>query len=233
MPQAEFGQDGALRVGLFPSFFYRRTETGLQGVAIEIASALSAQSGLRLAAVEYSAPPDVVRALTAGECDVAFLGIDPARGADVDFTPAFLRADFSFLVPAGVSAGSIAEIDGLRIAIVRHHAMDTALSGQLPGSARVYAATPDEAFALLRAGQADVLAGIRPGLMTYAGRLSGARVLPDRYGANVLALAVAKGKASGLDVVTRFVRDAVDSGLVRDALARAGLAGIDVIGGTQ
>jgi hypothetical protein len=38
-----------------------------------------------------------------------------------------------------------------------------------------------------------VLAGIRPGLLMYSARLPGSQVLEDRYGANVIGMAVRKG----------------------------------------
>jgi polar amino acid transport system substrate-binding protein len=223
------GEASVLRLGLFPSFFYRKAPDGaLDGVAIEIGRALAARTGAALEPREYPDPPDAVRALRAGACDVAFLGIDPARAGEVDFSPGFIRADFSFLVPAASAVRAIADADGLRIAIVRRHLMDTAFRGQLMRAERVYADTPDGAFALFRGGQADLLAGIRPGLIKYAAQWPGTRVLADRYGANVMALAVAKGDPR-LAIVRDFVETAVASGLVRDAIANAGLDGIDVI----
>jgi polar amino acid transport system substrate-binding protein len=105
--------------------------------------------------------------------------------------------------------------------------MDTAL--KLHHAERSYAEVPDAAFGLLRAKQADVLAGIRPGLMNYAAKLPGSRVLDGSYGANVLALAVAKGNAAWLAHVNEFVGQAGTSGLVRRAIESAGLRGIDVV----
>ena len=230
MPDLTFGHDGALAVGLFPSFFYRSTESGLQGIAIDIAAALAERAGLRLATREYPAPPDVVRALAAGECDAAFLGIDPARGGGGRLHAGLPAGGVHLAGPGRHRCPEIAEADGMRVALVRHHAMDTALRGQLLRAERVYAATPDDAFALFCAGQADVLAGIRPGLMGYAARLPGARVLPDCYGANVLALAVAKAQSARLAFVGEFsIVEARGSGLVRRAIDSAGLRGIDVI----
>lgn len=229
---ADLVRAGKIRIALFPSFFYGKDpHTGdLHGVGIELARALAASLGVEAALREYPAPPDAVRALVSGECDVAFLGLDPNRAGAVDFSPPYMRADFTFLVPAGSAIRSIAEAEGsaIRVAVVRHHAMDTALTGKLQRAERVYADTPDAAFALLRDGKADILAGIRPGLIGYAGRLSGSRVLDDRYGANVLALAVRKGEAGRHAYVSAFIAEAKRSGLVQRAVAGAGLGGVEV-----
>ena len=162
---------GMLRLALFPSFFYRRDEQGEpRGVGILLARALAERLGVTLASTEYASPPKVVEALGHDAADVALLGIDPARAAEVDFSPPLLSAEFTFLVPAGSTVRSLAEVDrpGLRIALVRHHAMDTAL--KTGHAERIYAETPDAAFDLFRSGGADVLAGIRPGLIMYASR---------------------------------------------------------------
>jgi polar amino acid transport system substrate-binding protein len=156
------------------------------------------------------------------------LGIDPARASEVDFSPPVLAADFSYLVPERSAVRTIADADqpGTRIALVRHHAMDSALRGQLKAATAVYADTPDAAFELLRAGGADVLAGIRPGLAMYAARMPGARVLVDRYGRNVIALAIRKGETGCLSYVSAFVEQAKADGTVARAIERAGLQGV-------
>ena len=182
---ADVVRAGNVWIALFPSFFYRKNpETGeLQGVGIELARALAARLGVAAALREYPSPPKAVGALKAGECDVAFLGLDPDRATEVDFSPPYMQADFTFLVPAGAAARRIADADrpGIRVAVVRDHAMDFALRGKLEHAEPVYATTPDAAFDLLRAGQADVLAGIRPGLLRYSAGLPGSRI-PRSYG---------------------------------------------------
>jgi len=227
---ADLLRAGRLRFGLFPSFFYGKKPNGeLHGVGVEIAKALSARIGVPLELSEYPSPPGVVQALANGDIDVATLGLDPARAAHVDFTPPYMKADFSFLLPPGSNITDVADADRprTRIAIVRNHAMDTALT--LEYAQRIYAEVPDTAFDLLRAGKADALAGIRPGLLNYAAKLPGSRVLDDSYGANILALAVAKGRMQRLDYISAFIVEARDFGDVQRAIDSAGLGGIDVV----
>jgi polar amino acid transport system substrate-binding protein len=230
---ADLVRNGKLRIGLFPSFFYSTaTSTGkLQGVGIEIATALAAWIGVDLVLLEYPSPPAVVKALKAGNCDVAFLGLDPSRATEVDFTPPYIQADFTLLVPKNSSITSFDDADkgGTRIAVVRNHAMESALKGKLNSAERILAETPDAAFGLLRNRDADVLAGIRPGLFKYAALLPGSRVLDDSYGVNILALSVAKGQPDRLGYLSDFVEHARTTGLVRRAIESAGLHGIQAI----
>lgn len=221
---------GHVRFGLFPSFLYTKdSATGaFAGFGIELARRFSEAQGRPLLLREYGAPPAVVRALIDNECDVALLGIDPGRGMDVDFSPPYLRADFTFLVQAGSRIDRICDVDqpGQRVAVVRNHAMEIALRGNLLRADWVFARTPDEGFDMVQAGHADILAGIRPGLLGYADRLPGSRVLQDRYGENVLALAVAKGRDDWLPVINHFVLNARKSGLIRQIIQATGLAGV-------
>jgi polar amino acid transport system substrate-binding protein len=229
---AAIARSGALRLALFPSFFYRRDGASGEprGVGIEIARALALRIGVALRPSEYASPPKVVEALAAGEADVALLGIDPVRGRDVDFSPPLIAADFTYLVPENSAARTIAEADrpGARVALVRHHAMDTALRGKLGAATPVYADTPDAAFAMFRSGQVDVLAGIRPGLLMYARMMPGTRVIADRYGRNVIALAVKKGEAALLSFIGEFVAAAKTDGTVARAIESAGLNGVEM-----
>jgi polar amino acid transport system substrate-binding protein len=104
--------------------------------------------------------------------------------------------------------------------------MDAALRGKLERAAPVYADTPDAAFDLFCAQRADVLAGIRPGLLMYADMMPGARVLADRYGQNIIALSVNKGEAAWLSYVSSFAEQARADGTVERAIADAGLRGV-------
>lgn len=230
---ADIVRSAEIRIGLFPSFFYSAVvgTSQLQGVGIEIARALAAKIGVELVVREYANPPSVVQALKGGECDVAFLGIDPLRASEIDFTPPYMQAEFTFLMPKGSSFVSVNDLNksGIRVAVVRNHAMASALKGKIDAATLVYAETPDAAFDLLRSEQADALAGIRPGLFKYAALLTGSRVLEDAYGVNILALSVAKGRPERLSYLSDFIEGARVTGLVHRIIENAGLKGIQTI----
>ena len=228
----DLARAGRVRVGFFPSFMYSKDPAThvLRGVGIEIARALAARLEVELLPIEYAAPPKVMEALNAGACDVGFLGIDSSRIAEVDFSPPLMQVDWTYLVPAGSSIHSVADADRpeVRIAVVRSHAMDFALSRILNHAKPLRAETPDATFDMLRTGHADVQAGVRSALLEYCTRLPGSRVLADRYGSNSVAMVVPKGQVERLAYVTEFVADAKASGLVQRAIEHTGLRGIRV-----
>ena len=140
---ADLVKAGKIRIGVFPSFQYSKTATGQpQGLAIGISRALSQRLGLgEVVTVEHPTPPKVIECVKAGECDFGFMLIDPARATEVDFTPPFVRSDFTYLLPANSSLQTAADVDrsGIRIAAVRGHASTIALLRVIKQASPVYA----------------------------------------------------------------------------------------------
>jgi polar amino acid transport system substrate-binding protein len=102
------------------------------------------------------------------------------------------------------------------------------LSRLLKHAQLVYAATPDPTFELLRSGQADAFASIRGVLLEYSAKLPGSRVLDEHYGANLVGMVVPRGQDARLAYISEFIEQAKASGLVQQALERAGLPGYKV-----
>src|SRR5437762_13232436 len=46
--------------------------------------------------VEHSTAPKAVACVKTGSCDVAVMGIEPSRAAEVDFTPPLIEIDYTF-----------------------------------------------------------------------------------------------------------------------------------------
>jgi polar amino acid transport system substrate-binding protein len=226
-------QAGRIRVALFLPQFTKNPVTGeIRGDVhlVETARALAARLGVELVLVDYPTPTKALEGLKAGLCDVAFLGNDPSRAAEVGFSPPVVELDYTYLVPAGSSIRSVADADRpeVRIAAIRNHASTLSLSRILKKATLVYADTPDPTFDLLLTGRADTWASVGYALQPYTTRLPGSRVLEDRYGANRLAMAVSKGEAGRLAYISEFVEEAKASGLVQRAIERGGLRGVHV-----
>jgi len=230
---ADLIRAGRIRVGLglVPTFATRDPATGeLRGVAVELARALAMRLGVELLTVEYPSPANVLEGITVGAWDVGFLGIDPARLAQADFSTPYLQVDSTYLVPAGSSIRNVPDADrpGVRIAVTRNSGEDFALTRTLKRAELVRVATIGAGFDLLRAGNADVFAVPRPTALEYSAGLPGSRVLEDRFHVVFHAIAVPKGQAGRLAYVSDFIEEAKASGLVQRALERAGLRGAQV-----
>lgn len=231
---ADLVQAGKIRVGIH-SFYKKDSQTGeLKAVStgiifLDIARMLGARIGVEVLPVWHPGVPEMLACVTAGACDVGFMGPDPSR-AGVDFSPPFIQLDYTLLVSAGSSIQHIADADkpGTRIAAVSGHASTLTLSRILKHAELVYAATPDPTFEILRKGDAEAFASVRPVLIGYSKTLPGSRVLEDHYGANLVGLVVRQGQAARLSYLTEFVEQGIASGLIQQAIDRAGLPGHQV-----
>jgi polar amino acid transport system substrate-binding protein len=223
---------GKIRVGMHSVMYTKDFRTGELKAAstgiilLDLARTLGAQIGVEVVPVGYPTIPEMLTCVTDGACDMGFMGPDQSRSGG-DFSPPILQLDYTFLVPAGSSIQGIADADrpGIRIAVVRDHASTLTLSRIFKNAQLVYAATPDPTFELLRSGQADAFASIRAVLLAYSATLPGSRVLDDRYGANLLGMVVSKGQGARLAYLSEFIEQAKTSGLVQQAIDRAGLPG--------
>jgi len=229
---ADLLQAGKIRVGMHSVMYTKDSRTGELKAAstgiilLDIVRTLGARIGVEVLPVGHPTIPEMLTCLTAGACDMGFMGPDPSR-AGVDFSPPILQLDYTFLVPASSSIGRTADADrpGVRIAVVRDHASTLTLSRIFKHAQLIYAATPDPTFELLRTGHADAFASVRPVLLAYSSKLPGSRVLEEHYGANLLGMVVPKGQTERLAYISEFIEQAKASGLVQQAIERAGLPG--------
>jgi polar amino acid transport system substrate-binding protein len=159
---------------------------------------------------------------------VGFLAADPSRAALVDFSRPYLQIDATYLVPANSSIRNISDADqpGVRIAVTRKSVEEIVLSRTLKRADLRGVETISAGLELLRAGNADVLAAPRPALLQSSAQLPGSRVLEDRFHAAFAAMAVPKGQAGRLAYINDFIDEAKSSGLIQQAIQRAGVRGV-------
>lgn len=231
---ADLVRAGKLRVGIgvvAPHWAIKDPGTGeLRGVAVDIARELAMRLGIELVAVEYPSPPAVLDGLKVDAWDVGFLAIDPSRAVVVDFSPPYLQIDATYLTTAGSSIRSVTEADqrGVRIAVTSKSVEEIVLSRSLKRAELQRIDTISAGFDLLRDGNAHALAAPRPALLALSTRLPGSRVLEDRFHAAFGAMAVPKGQTGRLAYIAEFVEQAKASGLVQQAIERAGVRGVQV-----
>lgn len=229
-------QAGKIRVALFlPQYATDQTTGALRGLgtgyaATQIAPDLARRLGIKVEMLGYPTPASVVAALKAGGCDMAFLGIEPSRVAELDFSPALFEFDYTFLVPAGSSIRRAGELDqpGIVIAIVEGHASSLALRKLFRNASLHGEETPDRAFGLLCTRKAQALACPRDVLLNYAASLPGSRVLDGAYGVNCVGIAIRKGDAEFLALVSAFVADIKASGFLQRVVESDQLLGFRV-----
>jgi polar amino acid transport system substrate-binding protein len=231
---ADLTRAGAIRIGVFPSFQYSKdAATGHpRGIAIGIASALAARLGIAdVITIEHPTPPQVIACVKSGGCDFGFMLIDPTRANEIDFTPPFVRSDFTYLLPPTSRIRSAAEVDrpGIRVAAVRGHASTLAWERLAKLASPVYAESYESAVELVRNGKADAFASIREMLLEYSPQLPESHVLADSYQSNWAGVAVAKGNVGRLAFASTTLDDMKRSGALQQIIRESGLRGVEVV----
>jgi polar amino acid transport system substrate-binding protein len=233
---ADLVRSGRIRVALFlPQYSKDAASGALKGVgtgviAIEIAHVLAARLDIAAALIGRPTPKMAVACLKNDGCDVAFLGIEPSRTAEVGFSAAIFQFDYTLLVPAGSLIHGVADADrpGTRIAVVDGHASALALQRMVTHAELVGVELPDDGFELLRAGKVAAFALPRQQLVDYARKLPGARALDDSYGVNRVAMAVRKDRSEWLAYLNEFIEDAKASGLIQRVIDNGALHGFAI-----
>ena len=230
----ELISQGKLRVGVNLGNFLlvnKDAATGeLRGVVPDLAQEMGRRLGAPVELVTYPGAGQVADGAKTGAWDVAFIGAEPQRAEEISFTSAYLEIPATYLVPAGSSIRSLAEVDrdGVRIAVAARSAYDLYLSRNLKHATLVRAEGIPASYDLFVKEKLDVLSGLLPRLTSDVARLPGARILDGKFTAIQQAIGTPRARAAAAAYLRDFVADIKASGLVATAIARHGVKGVSV-----
>jgi polar amino acid transport system substrate-binding protein len=195
----------------------------VRGVSVDLASELAARLGLDLELVVVDAAGKSVDTVVAEQADIGFFAIDPKRGAQIAFTPPYVLIEGFYLVPQASPIQHNAEVDvsGIRVVVGAGSAYDLYLTRELKQATILRSPTsPTVVDTFIETG-AEVAAGVKQQLEADAQRISGLRLLPERFMVIRQAMGVPKSRgAEAATYLAQFVEDMKASGLVAAALAR-------------
>jgi polar amino acid transport system substrate-binding protein len=232
--RAELAPTGTLRAGInYGNVILAKKDKATgesSGVAIDLARELGRRLGVPVEIVAYDSVGSMVDGAKDGAWDIAFLGADPARAAEISFTSAYVELEATYLVPAGSPLRAIADVDreGARIAAPARAAYELFLTRSLQRARLVRAQGADAAVDLLVMGQVEALAGLRQALIAPAAKLPGSRILDGHFMVVQQAVGVPKGRDAGVTYLRGFVEEAKASGLVARAIQKTGAIGVSV-----
>lgn len=228
----ELAPTGKLRVAIAvgPSasalWTVRDAATGKpKGVPVELGTAMAAKLGVPVELVEYASSGEIVSSRDKGVWDVTFVPVDDDRKQAIDFGAPYHLLQSTYLIAPGSTIKTLAEANraGVRIGIVDGTATGRASVAASPNATTVKFKHPDEAIALMKAGQIDAIALSRESVGGLVDALPGSRVLDEAFLNSTTAVAVPQNKPAARAYVTEFIEEAKASGLVRRALDAMGL----------
>lgn len=225
---------GLLRAGINMSNFLlvssRTPDGGPAGVSPDMARAIADHLGVALRYVPYESPGLLADAAARDEWDIGLIGAEPQRAEVISFTPAYAEIEATYLVPAGSTIKDLADVDadGVRIAVTGRAAYGLWLDRNIKNAELVRSATLDDAVRDFVTQKLDVLAGLRPKLITDQATIPGSRILDGRFMAVQQAIGTPKAKAAATEYLCAFVDAARTSGFVAELIAKHGVEGLTV-----
>jgi polar amino acid transport system substrate-binding protein len=232
--RSEFAPTGTLRVGLnMSNFLLTRTDaaTGKPlGVAHDLGQELARRLGLPVQFVPHPNPGALADAANKNIWDVGFLGAEPQRANEIDFTAAYVEIESTYLVPAGSALKHANEVDrkGIRIIVPAKAAYELYLSRTINHAELIKEAGADASFKRFVDEKFDALAGLKPRLISDQAKLPGSVIVEGSFTAVQQAAGVPKGRANAAKYLAAFIEDVKASGLVAKAIAENQVVGLSI-----
>jgi polar amino acid transport system substrate-binding protein len=232
--RSELAPTGTLRVGVnMSNFLLTRIDpaTGRPaGVAVDLGRELAHRLGVPVEIVPYENPGKLADAAKSGAWDVGFLGAEPQRAKEIDFTAAYVEIESTYLVPPGSPIRTIDEVDrtGIRIAVTERSAYDLYHTRNLKHAELVRDQGFDKVFRRFVDEKLDALAGLRPRLIVDQQNLPGSRILDGNFTSVQQAAGTPKGRPAGFAYLKAFIEDVKATGRVAQAIEENDVRGLTV-----
>jgi polar amino acid transport system substrate-binding protein len=232
--QRDLAPTGKLRVGLnygnFLLVLRDKPDGTPTGIAPDLARELAGRLETAIEFVKFDAAGKLADGVKSGAWDVAFLGNEPQRAAEIAFSPAYLEIPVTYLVPAGSPIQALADVDrkGVRIAVADKSAYHLFMMRELKNAELVSADGIDGSYKLFVDSKLDALAGLKPRLLTDQQKHPGSRVLDGQLTAVQQSIGTPKSRETAARFLREFAQDVKKSGLVKELIERHKVPGVSV-----
>jgi polar amino acid transport system substrate-binding protein len=230
-PASEIAPNGRLRVGFqtaSPILAKRAPDGSVSGVVVDLGKFIADRLGVAFEPVVYANQEAYAQSFGKGEWDVV-IGV---RSPLADPSPDFMLADAMYIAAPGREFIDAAKVDstGVKVGVSQSGGADQFLSQALtlakvvrvPGGV-------SNAVEALRNGTVDVWAANSVTLKEIQAELPGSKVVPGAWDTGRYAVSLPKGhSAVARGSLAEIVNEAKRSGVVQQAIDRAGFKGVRV-----
>ena len=234
---SSFAPTGILRVGINLGNPILANEDliskNLYGVTIDIASEIGKRTSLPVQLIPFKTAGATVDAVKTGEIDLVFVAIDPVRGADISYTPAYIQIEGAYMVKVSSPLNLNDEVDaaGNEIVVGKGSAYDLYLTREMKNAALLRAASSQAVLDDFMSGAGNVAAGVKQQLESDAKRYEGLRMLPGRFKVINQAIGIPKARPN-YQITSAYLSNVItelkQSGFIADAMKRHNIQGAKV-----
>jgi polar amino acid transport system substrate-binding protein len=232
--KAELAPTGVLRAGINMGNFLLVTSQAENGdpagVSPSMARAIADTLGVPVKYVPFARPGDLADAVDNNVWDIGLIGAEPQRAEKIAFTAAYAEIEATYMVPPGSPITKMEDVDrpGNRIAVTARAAYDLWLERNIHQAKLIRSATLDAAYEQFAAEKLEVLAGLRPKLLSDIEKMPGARILDGKFTAVQQAIGTSRRNSAAAGFLADFVEKAKASGLVARFIAEHKVRGLSV-----
>lgn len=234
---SSFAPTGVLRVGINLGNPILANENPiskhLYGVTIDIANEIGKRISLPVQLIPFRSAGATVDAVKTGEIDLVFVAIDPVRGADISYTPAYIQIEGAYMVKASSPLKANDEVDaiGNEIVVGKGSAYDLYLTREIKNATLLRAANSQAVIDDFMSGAGNVAAGVKQQLESDAKRYEGLRMLPSRFMVINQAIGIPKVRPN-YEATSAYLSNVIaelkQSGFVAEAMKRHNIQGAKV-----
>lgn len=232
--KAELTPTGKLRAAINMSNFLLVTgkaDNGdPMGVSPDMAAEVARRLGVPLQLIPYPNPGALGDDADSGNWDIGNIGAEPQRAEKIAFSAAYCEIEATYVVPAGSPIQSIDDVDkpGVRISVTGRAAYGLWLQNNIKHAELVKTDSLDSAYDTFVADKLDVLAGLRPRLLSDVEKLPGARILDGQFSAVQQAIGTPKKNTEAAKWLAAFVEEAKVTGMVAGFIEKHKVVGLSV-----
>lgn len=234
---SSFAPTGTLRVGINlgnPILANENTATHqLEGITIDIAHEIGNRIGIPVNLIPFKTAGATVDGVKSGEIDLVFVAIDPVRGADISYTPAYIQIEGAYMVKASSPLQSNDEVDvaGTEIVVGKGSAYDLYLTREIKHAGLLRSASSQAVVDDFMSGKGNVAAGVKQQLESDAKRYDGLRMLPGRFMVINQAIGIPKARPN-FENTTAYLSSVIEelkqSGFILQSMQRHKIQGAKV-----
>jgi len=232
-----FAPTGVLRVGInLGNPVLAGTDSVTQqpkGVTIDIANEIGKRLDLEITFTTFQTAGATIESLKAENIDLVFVAIDPVRGADISYTPAYIQIEGAYMVKIDSLLQNNEEVDevGNEIVVGKGSAYDLYLTREIKNATLLRSASSQTVVDDFVAGKGNIAAGVKQQLESDAKRYSNLRMLPGRFMVINQAIGIPKSR-SEFEKTTAYLSEVITelkaSGFIAKAMQTHRIEGAKV-----
>jgi polar amino acid transport system substrate-binding protein len=232
-----FAPSGVLRAGINLGNPVLASEDAftrkLSGITIDIANEIGKRINLPVQLIPFKSAGATVDGIKSGGIDLVFVAIDPVRGADISYTPAYIQIEGAYMAKSSSPLKSNEEVDvaGTEIVVGKGSAYDLYLTREIKNATILRSASSQAVVDDFMSGKGNVAAGVKQQLESDAQRYKDLRMLPGRFMVINQAIGIPKARPD-FEKTTAYLSEVItqlkQSGFIAQSMQRHHIEGAKV-----